>query len=214
MSGRGGVSSRTSFSTPAVIDAALSRFEKERRRRRDEVANQSLPVRPRGASQREVRLGDHVLATPRNQHRAYRFDATDLIRAGETELVVDFAPQLDAAEEASEALGPRIYVGNGHPYNAIRKMACNFGWDWGPDLVTAGIWRQARIERWRTARLGAVRTLATVVDGVGHVDVHADVIRDTRARLTLRVTCEGRSTEADVGDGETWVSLDIPGPAP
>jgi beta-mannosidase len=160
----------------------------------------------------EVRVGDHVLATPRNQHRAYRFDVTDLIAAGETELVVDFAPQLDAAEEASEALGPRIYVGNGHPYNAIRKMACNFGWDWGPDLVTAGIWRQARVERWRAARLGAVRTLATVVDGVGHVDVHADVIRDTRARLTLRVTCEGRSTEADVGDGETWVSLDIPGP--
>ena len=26
-------------------------------------------------------------------------------------------------------------------YNMVRKMACNFGWDWGPDLLTAGIWR-------------------------------------------------------------------------
>ena len=36
-----------------------------------------------------------------NQHRAYRFDVTDLVRAGETELVVDFAAQLTATEQAS-----------------------------------------------------------------------------------------------------------------
>jgi beta-mannosidase len=157
----------------------------------------------------EVRLGGTVLGRPRNQHRAYRFDVTDLVRTGETELVIDFAAQLDAAEEASEALGPRVHVGNAHPYNAIRKTACNFGWDWGPDLVTAGIWRSARIERWSTARLAAVRTLVTVVDGVGRVEVHADAGRDTPAVLTLRVTCEGRSAEAKVDKGETSVVLDL-----
>ncbi|HEY5420623.1 MAG TPA: glycoside hydrolase family 2 protein, partial [Marmoricola sp.] len=49
----------------------------------------------------EVRLGDHVLGAVQNQHRAYRFDVTDLVRAGETELVVDFAAQLTATEQAS-----------------------------------------------------------------------------------------------------------------
>ena len=28
-----------------------------------------------------------------------------------------------------------------HPLNMVRKMACSFGWDWGPDLQTAGIWK-------------------------------------------------------------------------
>ena len=36
----------------------------------------------------------------------------------------------------------RVYP---HPFNAVRKMACSFGWDWGPDLQTAGIWKAARI---------------------------------------------------------------------
>ena len=50
---------------------------------------------------RRCRLGDHVLGAAQNQHRAYRFDVTDLVRAGETELVVDFAAQLTATEQAS-----------------------------------------------------------------------------------------------------------------
>ena len=37
-----------------------------------------------------------------------------------------------------------------------------FGSDGGPDLVTAGIWRPVRLERWHTARLAAVRPVVTV----------------------------------------------------
>jgi beta-mannosidase len=85
------------------------------------------------------------------------------------------------------------------------------GWDWGPDLVTAGIWRSARIERWRTARLAAVRTLVTVVDGVGRVEVQADAV-GTPSRVDSPVTCEGRSAEANVDKGETSVVLDVPEP--
>ena len=46
----------------------------------------------------------------------------------------------------SAELGHRPHV-NEHPFNALRKMACNYGWDWGPALVTAGIWQA----RWRCA---------------------------------------------------------------
>jgi beta-mannosidase len=39
------------------------------------------------------------------------------------------------------------------PFNMVRKMACSFGWDWGPDLQTAGLWKPVRVQRWRVARL-------------------------------------------------------------
>ena len=142
----------------------------------------------------EVRLDDQVLGTPRNMHRTHRYDVTALLGADgscgdahiehdeseghdEHELVVDFAAQLDAAEAMSEAQGPRVHT-NEHPFNAVRKMACNFGWDWGPDLVTAGIWRPVHVERWRTARLRTVRPLATVGGTTGRVEVHVEVERD------------------------------------
>ena len=38
----------------------------------------------------------------------------------------------------------------------IRKQQCQFGWDWGPRFVTAGIWRDLRLESWSDNRLESV----------------------------------------------------------
>ncbi|MBZ0289600.1 MAG: hypothetical protein K8I30_18400, partial [Anaerolineae bacterium] len=35
----------------------------------------------------------------------------------------------------------------------IRKEPCNFGWDWGPKMVTSGIWRDIELVAFDTARL-------------------------------------------------------------
>ncbi len=151
----------------------------------------------------EIALNGERLGAARNMHRTHRFDVTALVRDGHNELVVDFAAQLDTAEQASDEQGPRVHT-NAHPFNAVRKMACNFGWDWGPDLVTAGIWRPVHLHRWHMARLGGLRCLATVVDGVGRVEVHAEVVQapaaSDSAPLVLRAEVAGVSAEATVSD--------------
>lgn len=124
-----------------------------------------------------ITLNGAVLGRTANQHRSYRFEAAALVREGENHLAVDFRSALAYAREVADAivLRPRAYD---HPFNMVRKMACSFGWDWGPDLQTAGLWKPVRLERWTTARLAQVRPLVTVDDsGTGHVDVHVDVDR-------------------------------------
>ena len=76
-------------------------------------------------------------------------------------------------------------------------MACSFGWDWGPDLQTAGLWKPVRVERWRVARLAAVRPLATLdADGTGRLAAHVDVER-SGLRRRLRSPCGPVSAGAD-----------------
>ncbi len=160
----------------------------------------------------EVRLDGVVLGEPRNMHRTHRYDVTAALAAARgagVELVVDFAPQLTAAEEASQAQGPRVHT-NAHPFNAVRKMACNFGWDWGPDLVTAGLWRPVTLQRWAGSRFGTVRTLAGGHDGTGHLEVHAEVRGPVEEGLTLRVACAGVETTVEVDAGSAVVTLDVP----
>jgi beta-mannosidase len=108
-----------------------------------------------------IRVNGTVIGSTANMHRTYRFDLRDALAAGSNTLTVDFKAPLDAAEELSEAIGPRPRNG-AHPFNAIRKMACNYGWDWGPDLPTVGIWRSIWLHRWERVRIAAVRPLTAV----------------------------------------------------
>ncbi len=161
-----------------------------------------------------VTLNGVRVARTANQHRSYRFPVRHLLREGVNTLTVTFDSAVGYAEEQRAVLGerPGAYAA---PYPFIRKMACNFGWDWGPALVTAGIWRPIGLESWSGARLAEVRPLVRVGDGVGTVDVHVKVERATEEPLTLRAEVAGVAAEVRLATGqrEAVVSLSVPDPA-
>jgi beta-mannosidase len=157
-----------------------------------------------------IELNGSVVAWTENMHRSYRFPIASLLRCGSNKLAITFASALNAAEQASDKLGPRPHA-NAHPFNAIRKMASNFGWDWGPDLVTAGIWRALDLETWRTARLAAVRPLVYVDGTTGLLRLHIDVDRgsDPDRPLVVEVDVAGTRTEMTLPVGGSSVVVEV-----
>ncbi len=81
----------------------------------------------------EILLDGRPLGRVRNMHRSYRFDVTGL----SGRLTVRFASAYDEAEAVRAAVGdrPGAYA---EPYQYVRKMACSFGWDWGPPWSPPG----------------------------------------------------------------------------
>ncbi|VTR75765.1 glycoside hydrolase family 2 protein [Cellulomonas hominis] len=144
-----------------------------------------------------------------NMHRTYRYAVAQLLVPGDNELVVRFASPVRYADAQSLALGYRPQV-NRHPFNAIRKMACSFGWDWGPDTATSGIWRPVRLESWSTARLADVRVEATVDGEDGRVRVRSRLERDGSEALTLTVRAGGRAATVPVTRDAVTVDVDLP----
>ncbi|MEM8875984.1 MAG: sugar-binding domain-containing protein [Planctomycetota bacterium] len=127
----------------------------------------------------KVALNGQMVGTAENMHVRHRFDVRAVLVPGENHLSVHFGSAIDHARSVEREVGARPGVGSGTnpqlPHQMIRKMACNFGWDWGPQLVTCGIWRPARIEFWSAARLHDVRPLVTQADTqTATVEVHAD----------------------------------------
>ncbi|MEU3255182.1 glycoside hydrolase family 2 protein [Streptomyces sp. NPDC006997] len=157
-----------------------------------------------------VTLDGRELGRTRNMHRSYRFDVTG--RDGG--LHVEFTSAYDEAEAVRRLVGerPNVYP---EPFQYIRKMASSFGWDWGPTLVTAGIWRPVRLERWSTARLARVRPLVTVVDGTGRVEVRVEVERTGQGagrRLEVRGAIDGVTAQGVVDGDQALLTLDVPEP--
>lgn len=135
-----------------------------------------------------VALNGEELGTARNMHRAHRFEVTSRLRPGANLLEVRIESPIAAANAASTALGYRPHV-NHHPYNAIRKAAYSYGWDWGIDTSTSGLWREVRIESWSTARAAELTVAGHALDGVAHLTASVQVT-DTgpdRGGLELRI---------------------------
>ncbi|WP_329003946.1 glycoside hydrolase family 2 protein [Kribbella sp. NBC_00709] len=157
-----------------------------------------------------VTLNGQELGRTANQHRSYRFDVTGVLVAGDNELVVDFEGPVAAAEAERAKVGSWPHT-NLHPYNELRKMASNFGWDWGPDVATAGIWRPIRIESWSGVRIDSVRPLAGA-DGTLNTFVSL-VWTDTAAEYAT-VTVEVGSTTQSASVKPGWDTVVVSNTVP
>ncbi|MDR1807262.1 MAG: glycoside hydrolase family 2 protein, partial [Propionibacteriaceae bacterium] len=171
----------------------------------------------------EVTLNGHVLGRTANQHRRYTFDVVAALQPGDNVLEVRFDPAVPYAAGLLAELGPRPHPPVlPYPFNTIRKMACNFGWDWGPILITAGIWKPLRLVTWDTARLAEASVLATAAptaDGwSGDLCLRAHVTGNL-AGATVTVELAGPGTQATApataqataqAPAQDWTDLHLP----
>jgi beta-mannosidase len=160
-----------------------------------------------------VAVGTRVLGTSANMHRSYRYDVRDLADGRSRLLTVDLRSATAYGDELRDALGARPSAYSPRPFNFVRKMACSFGWDWGPDLRTLGLWKPVRVERWSVARLARVRPLVALdADGTGRVAVHVDVERSGLApavALTVHATVLGVSASVEVPAGAESAAVEL-----
>lgn len=107
-------------------------------------------------------LNDVKVGEANNMFIPWRFNIKDIAKPGKNILAIRFKPVCKVASEL-EAQHKHKYAClsaenfSARPY--VRKAQYSFGWDWGPTLPTAGIWRQAKIYAYNKARLGYVSSI-------------------------------------------------------
>lgn len=124
----------------------------------------------------DIFLNGVLLDSVCNMHRTFEFPVKELLREGRNELKAVLHSPTGYIRDAFEN---RFIDGScdamrGFPY--LRKAHCMFGWDWGPRLPDAGIWRKVSLIGYDAARL----------DGVYVTQLH----EEGRVRLKFRVDVE------------------------
>ncbi|XVV11653.1 glycoside hydrolase family 2 protein [Actinoplanes sp. CA-131856] len=158
-----------------------------------------------------VSLNGTLVGETANMHRGYRFDVGSLLREGTNTLQVKFTSAYAYAEAEQRRLGNRPNAYD-EPFNFIRKQACNFGWDWGPTLVTAGIWQPIGLQTWSVARLAEVRPQVTVTGGTGRVELRVRLERAADEPVTITASIAGRTAQATVDGVEALLILTVDDP--
>ncbi|MCB8943358.1 MAG: glycoside hydrolase family 2 protein [Ardenticatenaceae bacterium] len=136
-----------------------------------------------------------------NAFRTWEFEVKALLNEGENELRVRF----DSALLYGQARLAERYI---HSWstdthklpggNYVRKSQCNFGWDWGPKLVTCGIWRDISLVALDTARLADVHVQQTHLL-TGAVQVTCQVTAERLAESPLQARCQMHYQGQEVG---------------
>jgi beta-mannosidase len=150
-----------------------------------------------------VTLNGELVAEHENMFVPLEVDVSDRLRDGKNELEVAFASAARVGRErraryfASEGLASNLLRFDERAF--VRKAQYMFGWDWGPRLASAGIWRPVAL----------VEHAGRLVD----VAVREEHRKDGSVALTFSSRIDGagevlhfvEGSDKGVRDGETFV---------
>jgi len=103
-----------------------------------------------------LKVNGRKVASTENMHRVYEWDVKRHLKPGSNHIMVCFAAvnPYTRKRHVGHTFAARVGEGHREAYPAwVRKEACNFGWDWGPILVTCGIWRSITLMAYSDARI-------------------------------------------------------------
>jgi len=147
-----------------------------------------------------VYLNGHKLGYADNMHITWEWDVKPYLRAGENQLLIHFDSPIEYALAAYEK-SPGWYSTDAIPgFAHIRKVHCMYGWDWGPRLPDAGIWRDIMLVGVDQGRFDSVLVLQHHEENRVTLDIQPDIDADDPAALawTAIVTApDGTTYPAD-----------------
>ena len=168
----------------------------------------------------DIYLGDTLLGSADNMNRIWEFDITDFIRGDAAETVYHLRVVLHSPTKFIKDAYEKDPIGGsddampGFPH--IRKAACMFGWDWGPRLPDAGLFRPVSLNAYTTARIESVliRQVHHVTGKTVHGNTVDSVTLTADAHIEWMPEAGGKAVKAvfkvTSPEGETFVKASDP----
>lgn len=106
-----------------------------------------------------ISLNGVEVARTDNMFRTWKIDVRGHLKQGSNEVKVCLQSTMPFIRDRQAACRLNLTGVGDHRIdgsNWIRKQQCNYGWDWGPELVTCGIWRSISLVGHTGARIVSV----------------------------------------------------------
>ncbi len=150
----------------------------------------------------DVFLNDSCILKANNMFREWKVNIKSLIKKGDNELRVYFRSPIKEDIPKFNALHYENEAGNDQSENGgvfdkkvsvfARKAGYHYGWDWGPRLVTSGIWRPIYLIGWNNARIESVHYIQeSVTTKRAKVKVRVELVADQPGRTIVNIGADG-----------------------
>lgn len=155
----------------------------------------------------EVYINNSLIGQTNNMFLEYRFNCKEYLKNGKNNLRVKFISPITKTKKLKANIPyPLVAKMEPVPENEklsmlSRKAPFHFGWDWGPRLITCGIWRPVYFNAWNDAKIEDFYIRQDSVSGEKawltayieinsndkHENVYVDLILDENIAVNKRV---------------------------
>ena len=180
----------------------------------------------------DVSLNGHKLLAADNMFRRWRVDAKRWLHAGANTLEVTLHSPIARLQpwllKQPHALPGEFDSAFGdepegkQTANYVRKAAYQYGWDWGPRIVTEGIWKDVQLESWSALRLADFHIAQPKVDAnVAQLQAQLRIAADAAGKATVTLSWRApsggtqslvRDVAMKAGDNEVSLPFEIAHP--
>ena len=136
-------------------------------------------------------------------HRTYEFDVTEILVDGENEIKIVCHPVNPYIKEKLANFNLIASLDALEGFGYIRKAHCMMGWDWGPRLPDAGIWRNIGLIVLDSARITEFHVVQRHENG--KVFVNPKVTTDKEAEVAVTLVTPAGETLALEANKETEI---------
>jgi len=144
-----------------------------------------------------VYLNDSLLFSSENMFLRYFVDVKRNLKLGENGLKVIFKSPIKEGIKKHDSIGYTVPV-SGNDLAIIgkvkdgkqvsvfsRKAPYHFGWDWGPRLVTSGIWRPVELKMWNGVVISDFHINQTSINEVAKMVANIELSSDEKNSAVL-----------------------------
>jgi len=158
----------------------------------------------------DVYLDGTLLGRADNMFRSWSFDVSG-VAAGRHDLALCFHPTaVMVAGAPLAAWGSFTDRISSSRRPLMRKAQFGWGWDWGPDLPTVGIWKPVRIVRRQAATIRSLNfSTLSIAGGTAEVQIDIDMSAPTEVVIEL-LDPDGAAVATATRHGSGAVAMTVP----
>ena len=165
-----------------------------------------------------VFLNDSLIYSSENMFVGKKVEVKKYIKRGKNDLLIKFKSPINTGIDKFDKLGYELpenandlseigkVKGNKKVGVFTRKAPYSYGWDWGPRLVTSGIWRPIKLNFWNNFKIEDLHFNQKIIEDTALLNAELEIFsKGSNVNLIAEIFLDDRSIlekKIDLKDGE------------
>lgn len=158
----------------------------------------------------EIYLNGKLLSKTDNMFRKWTIPVKQYLKIGDNLLQIKFKSSVNVGKELAKKVPFTIPES---PRSFVRKAQYQFGWDWGPRLVTAGIWKDVKLEFWNNAKLENIKVeQKSVTKQKADLNIYTEILANQEGKYSISINNKITNIQLKKGKNTIQFPLTIQNP--